>query len=998
MAINLGSVYGTLEMRTEKWKQGAQEAKADLDNLEKSTNTRLASIGQSFTKAGMVLTAGLTVPIVAFGVKAVKTFAEFEQSMANTFSVMGDATDEAKEKLTALAEQLGRDTAFKAKEAAEAMYYLASAGLAVDEIFGTLPAVLDLAAATQSDLAFASEQVVANLGRFKIEASDSARVADVMAKGISASQLTIQRLADFMPYAGIVASQFNGTLEDTIGIGAVLSETWGAKMPMAGAGLQAMFRKMTLGGGDVDKVLSSLGLTMEEVNPAKIGMTNSIYKLVEAFGKVEDPILKSQMAAKLFGDQGLRVFDTLEKVGVPAIKDMILSMEDAEGAAAKMAEIQLDTIAGQWKIFGSSVENLMIQIKKAVDKGALKDFVTSMINLVNSIANLPEPVLKAIVVIAGLLAAIGPILLTIGLFITKFLPALKVGLLALKGPFIFLKGALLSLSASLGLPLLPLLAIIAAIIAVGVALFALYKHSEKFRNFVDGIVNSVKNMAIKVTNWFGITSTNVADEIVKMSNESVGEVIRMTSSMQSSLLNLSLSGKKISGDMRDKFVSNVTDMKNKSVQAINDGTVKAIEDLTYLKDEAEFLTEETYNSMVETVKTKGKEQIVAQEDISKAIIEKLNKLKDDGVVVTDEMRKDIVNSLIQQRDQSISVLSEGQVQATAVMESLRASKNKVNLEMLADTVAQSASIRDAQIKDAEDEYKRKIEAIIRLRDDSKVITDEQARVMIEGATLEKDELIKLAEETHIGVTDEITDMADENAKQIDMSNGKILSDFSVFKKELIDGFSNLGKTVNKNWDLFLAGLRWSFNEYKNDLLKKFAELPGKIWDALSTLGSTIKSSFTDAWDTLVAELKTWPTKIWDWGKSIAQSFIDGFKDALKEIGKAFKKGLEDGKKMMESESPPKEGPLKDIDTWGFNIGSAWVEGFQKAFTGFALPQFPNLNVAPASLPSNTTTITNSPHFAVNVGIYAGSEMEKRALAKELAESYNDYQKSIGGNL
>ena len=108
----------------------------------------------------------LTAAVGILGVKAIQTAASFEQSMTNAFSVMGDVTDETKGKLTDFAEQLGRDTAFKASEAADAMYKLASAGLDMGEIIGTLPGVLDLAAASQSDLADVAEQTSVAIRRW----------------------------------------------------------------------------------------------------------------------------------------------------------------------------------------------------------------------------------------------------------------------------------------------------------------------------------------------------------------------------------------------------------------------------------------------------------------------------------------------------------------------------------------------------------------------------------------------------------------------------------------------------------------------------------------------------------------------------------------------------------------------------------------------------------------------------------------------------------------
>ena len=48
-------------------------------------------------------------------------------------------------------------------DTADGMYYLASAGMEVNEIMGAMKGTLDLAAATASDLAYTSESVAATL-------------------------------------------------------------------------------------------------------------------------------------------------------------------------------------------------------------------------------------------------------------------------------------------------------------------------------------------------------------------------------------------------------------------------------------------------------------------------------------------------------------------------------------------------------------------------------------------------------------------------------------------------------------------------------------------------------------------------------------------------------------------------------------------------------------------------------------------------------------------
>jgi len=41
---------------------------------------------------------------------------------------------------------------------------------------------------------------------------------------------------------------------------------------------------------------------------------------------------------------------------------------------------------------------------------------------------------------------------------------------------------------------------------------------------------------------------------------------------------------------------------------------------------------------------------------------------------------------------------------------------------------------------------------------------------------------------------------------------------------------------------------------------------------------------------------------------------------------------------------------------------------------------------------------STPNFTVNIGTYAGTDMEKRELARQIFEAYGDYAKSRGLNI
>jgi hypothetical protein len=184
----------------------------------------------------------------------------------------------------------------------------------------------------------------------------------------------------------------------------------------------------------------------------------------------------------------------------------------------------------------------------------------------------------------------------------------------------------------------------------------------------------------------------------------------------------------------------------------------------------------------------------------------------------------------------------------------------------------------------------------------------------------------------------------------------------------------------------------------------FSKMPGRIWNSLSELYNKISTRFKEGWTAITDEIKSWPSRLVEWGKNIGKAFVEGIVQGLVKLKDAFVEGFNKARGMVKGESPPKEGPFKNIDQWGANTAMAWVDSFRDVIAGLSLPQ-PALarayNTPSASIgsvrsnPMQSITNTHSPQFTVNIGTYAGSAMEKRVLAKELYDAYQNYQLGKG---
>ncbi len=313
----------------------------------------LGRIGRMLTTPlGMIGMGGLTLGPMALIGSAIKTAGEFEQAMANVQSVAG-ASREEMERLRAAAAKAGRETVFKASEAADALYYLALAGYNVDQQIGALSGTLALAAATQSDLAFTSETVASTISAFGLEAEEAQRVANVFAATISGSQASMEKLAQSMRYAGPAAAGFGRSLEETAATLA-LFYNMGLTGEMAGTRFRTALSALAHPTGDTKKALAELGIKASQVNPAMHSLAD-IIDLLKAKG------VDTAMAMRIFGQETGPAMASLIALGGKALRDMERQLTGTN-KALEMQEIQLDTLVGAQKELQSVWEAVNITL------------------------------------------------------------------------------------------------------------------------------------------------------------------------------------------------------------------------------------------------------------------------------------------------------------------------------------------------------------------------------------------------------------------------------------------------------------------------------------------------------------------------------------------------------------------------------------------------------------------------------------------------------------
>ena len=173
---------------------------------------KMEQVGDKIAGAGQKLLP-LTAGITALGTMAVKTTADFDESMSKVSAVSG-ATGEDLDALRNKAREMGSQTKFSASEAADAMNYMAMAGWKTGDMLDGIEGIMNLAAASGEDLAATSDIVTDALTALGMKADESGHFADILAAASSNANTNVSLMGESFKFVAPVAGAMGASAED----------------------------------------------------------------------------------------------------------------------------------------------------------------------------------------------------------------------------------------------------------------------------------------------------------------------------------------------------------------------------------------------------------------------------------------------------------------------------------------------------------------------------------------------------------------------------------------------------------------------------------------------------------------------------------------------------------------------------------------------------------------------------------------------------------------
>ncbi|BDD85925.1 phage tail tape measure protein [Desulfofustis limnaeus] len=425
---------------------GAEKSVKRLGDSAATGGKKVATLGEKARKAEVDTTvlgrtaetvteklAKFLAGLAAVG-KPVLEAAGFERKMAEIGAITGAAA-ETLDKMSARAQELGRQTEFSAAQAAEGMKMLSMAGLNAEQSIAAIGPALNLALVGGIELGASADYITNIMGGLGLTIGDLSRITDVLANTSTRSNSTVTELAEAMKYAAPAAAALGVPLEEAAAAMGVLHDN-GIKGTMAGTSMRTMLAKLASQTTEAEETLQRMGVQVSRNNDGSVDF-------VETMQRLRDANMGLAEANKIFGTEAGTAAIVMSQQ-IDNVERLTKANEDAAGRAQEMADLINDNLVGSWRNFQSAISGLAITLGThllPVLAGVL-DGLTGMFNMITDLATAYPGITKAVTLLVAALVSLK------GIALAARLAMLAVG--GVKGPLLALSLVLKLLGVDMG--------------------------------------------------------------------------------------------------------------------------------------------------------------------------------------------------------------------------------------------------------------------------------------------------------------------------------------------------------------------------------------------------------------------------------------------------------------------------------------------------------------------------------------------------------------------
>ncbi|MCP4566473.1 MAG: phage tail tape measure protein, partial [FCB group bacterium] len=394
-----------------------------------ATGARIKGFSSNIRNASRSMTAFVTGPLALIAGVGVKTFADFEQQMANV-STMVDDTGMHMDGFTESVREMSIEFGESTETLTAGLYDILSASIAPAKALDVLGVSAKAAKAGMTDTGVAADAITTILNSYGMSADNALDVSDALFKTVKAGKTTFGELAPNIGKVASLAAQ-SGVSIDEMGASLATMTRAGVKTEDAITSLSAILSTFLAPTKEAVEFASSLEGGGFELNAATL-KAEGLFNVFKRISK-----LPPDAIAKLFPN--IRAMRGV----LPALGNMeglaadLEAMGNRAGATETAYQKMTDTMAFSLGQLRQTAVAVFVSIGEV-----LQPVVARMTSFLKWAAKgwlaLSAPVKRVVVAIAAIAAAAGPALMAlavmgsmIGSIVTAFATIFSIGLPAL---------------------------------------------------------------------------------------------------------------------------------------------------------------------------------------------------------------------------------------------------------------------------------------------------------------------------------------------------------------------------------------------------------------------------------------------------------------------------------------------------------------------------------------------------------------------------------------
>ena len=375
----IGGITVGVAMETSRLKKDADKNRKTLDKFSKFAKKNSATINRVYKVAFRGFAAG-AVAAVAGVYKLAKAQEELTRSMNRSLSIMGNVSKAMRKDMRAAAIEVASTTTASSKEAADAFYFLASAGLDAAQSLEALPKVATFAQAGNFDLALATDLLTDAQSALGLTVKDSVKnmknmekISDVLVKANTLANASVQQFSEALTNkAGAALRLLGKDVEEGVAVLAAFADQ-GVKGAEAGTAFAIVLRDLQTKAIKFSSKFREAGVAVFDSTGEMRNMSKIIFDLEDLLRGLSDQAKKTMLLDLGFSDKSVAfvqaLIGTSEKVA-----DYERALRSAGGTTADVAGKMM-----------TPLEKAMAKLSASFDKAA-----NSMAPLVEQTAELVD--------------------------------------------------------------------------------------------------------------------------------------------------------------------------------------------------------------------------------------------------------------------------------------------------------------------------------------------------------------------------------------------------------------------------------------------------------------------------------------------------------------------------------------------------------------------------------------------------------------------------------